>query len=152
MPRHPGRGGEGRQGEQEGIARHGWFSALPSPPGREKEDGEEDEAGRMADGARRCPVAAGRCRSVARWWQGVAMTSPRARRGGRPPSRPGCWCDGGEVVSAGDGADGGGNRQNRKGGEERAKRSAAFLALVLSLPGLSPRPSLPCSLLFFLYI
>ena len=53
----PRQGGEGRQGEREGIARPGWLAALPSPPEGGEEDGEEDEAGRMADGARRCPAA-----------------------------------------------------------------------------------------------
>ena len=45
--RHPGRGGEGRRGELEGIARPGWLAALLSPPDGGEED--EDEAGRMAD-------------------------------------------------------------------------------------------------------
>ena len=44
----------------------------------------EDEAGRMADrrGAALSLLVAGR--SVARWWRGVAMTSPRSGRGARP--------------------------------------------------------------------
>ena len=49
-----------------------------------EEDGEEDEVGRMADrrGAALSLLVAGR--SVARWWRGVAMTSPRSGRGDRP--------------------------------------------------------------------
>ena len=43
----PRQGGEGRQDERERIARPGLLAALPSQPGRG--DGEEDEAGRMAD-------------------------------------------------------------------------------------------------------
>ena len=52
---------EGREGSGRGRGR-GWEDCRPS---------------------RRCPVAAGCC-SLAMWWRGVAMTSPRSGRGGRP--------------------------------------------------------------------
>nr|DAY98318.1 MAG TPA: hypothetical protein [Caudoviricetes sp.] len=48
----------------------------------------------MTDSPRRCPVAVDR-------WRGVAMASPRSGRGGRPSSRPGCWCDGGGILRPG---------------------------------------------------
>ena len=71
MPMTPRQGGEGRQDEREGIARHGWLSAIPSPPDGGEEDGEEDEADRMTDSLRGCPSG---CWSiggevVARWWR-----------------------------------------------------------------------------------
>ena len=54
-------------------------SALPSPPeGRERGRGRGGQDGRPS---RRCPGAG---RSAARWLRGVAMTSPRSGRGGRP--------------------------------------------------------------------
>lgn len=66
--RHPRQGGEGRRGELKEIA-------LPSPPDRGEEDGAE--AGRMTDSPRRCPVAAGRCRSVAMCGDGIAQKRTR---------------------------------------------------------------------------
>ena len=68
-----------------------------SPP--EGWDGEEDEAGMMAErrGAALWSLVVGR--SAARCGDVVAITSPRTGRGCRPSSRAGCWCDGGEVVS-----------------------------------------------------
>lgn len=148
----PRQGGEGRQGERQGIARPGWLAAIPSPPGRGEEDG--DEAGRMADRRGAALLFAGR--SVARWWRGVAMASPRTRRSGRPSLTLGDvasgrggerwrWC--GRL----------GQQMEQRRGEELAKRSAASFALFLSflLPFLfclSLYSSLLFLFLFFLYI
>ena len=69
MRKHPGRVERVGRVSERGIARPGSLAALPSPPDGGEEDG--DEAGRMLDSPRRCPVAAG-CWSiggevVARW-------------------------------------------------------------------------------------
>ena len=69
-------GREGWQSEREGVARPGWWSALPSPPTRRGVRGWQD-----VRPSRRCPAAG---RSVPRWWRGVAIASPRSGRGGRP--------------------------------------------------------------------
>ena len=67
MPRHPGR--VERVDGVRGRGSPALAGSLPYPH-HLKEGKEEDEAGRMTHSPRRCPVAAGRWRSVARWWRG----------------------------------------------------------------------------------
>lgn len=49
MPRHLGRVERVGRMNGRGSPRPGWLAALPSPPDGGEEDGDEDEAGRMAD-------------------------------------------------------------------------------------------------------
>ena len=61
----PRQGGEGRQDEREGIARHGWLTALP----HHLKEEDEDEAGRMSDRRGAAILLVDRRRGVAMWWR-----------------------------------------------------------------------------------
>ena len=114
-----------------GVSRPGWLSALPSPPDGGEEDEDEDEAGRMSDrrGASLL-LLVNRWRGVAMWWRLHRPESDGL------PSFP-FLLRYRERVSGCDDVDGEDIRRSRRRGEERAKRSAASFALVLSLPGRS---------------
>ena len=99
----PRQGGEGRQGERQGIARPGWLAAIPSPPGRGEEDG--DEAGRRAGW--QTVEALPCCLLVDRWRDGGEVWRwHRPEPDGVAALRsPWAMLRAGEVVSAGDGVD-----------------------------------------------
>ena len=79
MPRHPGR--------VDRVDVVSWrespdlAGSVPCPYHLKEED--EDEAGRMSDRRGAALLFAGCC-SLAMWWRGVAIASPRIGRCGRP--------------------------------------------------------------------